>query len=34
MAEAVLFDAGGTLVLQDPEAMSGILGVERDPGAC
>jgi len=29
--EAILFDAGGTLVLQDPVALSGLLGHPVDP---
>ena len=32
--EAILLDAGGTLVLQDPEAMGEILGLSLDPRAC
>ena len=32
--EAVLFDAGGTLVLQHPELMGRVLGVELEHDAC
>ncbi len=32
--KAVLFDAGGTLVLQNPETMGRILGVELDRQSC
>ena len=32
--EAVLFDAGGTLVLQHPVLMSGVLGVDLDEDSC
>ncbi len=32
--EAVLFDAGGTLVLQHPDLMSKMLGVELEHDAC
>ena len=32
--KAVLFDAGGTLVLQNPELMGPMLGVELDREAC
>jgi putative hydrolase of the HAD superfamily len=31
--EAILFDAGGTLVLQDPVELSRLLGIAVDPGA-
>jgi FMN phosphatase YigB (HAD superfamily) len=31
--EAILFDAGGTLVLQDPVKLSRLLGIAVDPGA-
>lgn len=34
VVKAVLFDAGGTLVLQHPESMGRILGVELEPDAC
>ena len=30
---AILFDAGGTLVLQDPESLSSLLGIPIDPDA-
>lgn len=32
--EAVLFDAGGTLVLQHPELMGRVLGVKLEHDAC
>ena len=32
--KAVLFDAGGTLVLQHPGLMGEVLGVELEPHAC
>lgn len=32
--KAVLFDAGGTLVLQHPDLMSEALGVDMDPDSC
>jgi len=32
--KAVLFDAGGTLVLQHPDLMGKVLGVELEPDAC
>jgi FMN phosphatase YigB (HAD superfamily) len=31
--EVILFDAGGTLVLQDPGELSRLLGIPVDPGA-
>ncbi|MDH3517805.1 MAG: hypothetical protein OEM66_02650, partial [Acidimicrobiia bacterium] len=31
MPEAILFDAGGTLVLQHPEALEARLGIPVDP---
>jgi FMN phosphatase YigB (HAD superfamily) len=33
LPQAILFDAGGTLVLQDPVALSRLLGIPVDPAA-